>query len=1253
MHHSHQKSSSVMSAHGSSSIENSPHPKYSGSSPEGGAPYLTPSSVASEGPVSQLASEQRGLDETPTVLDIVTETDESISDEGSDFEETLSKRPRRASPGETVAAKRPRIAEETVCAKDLFEAIRMGRSAMHVLVDDWLDSYKQDREAALLELINFLMLACGCNGVVTLEMLENMQNSDIIRKMTMEFNEETPDYPLLLSTKPWKKFHANFGDFFKVLVNRCQYNIIYDELLMDALISLLTGLSDSQVRAFRHTSTFAAVKLMSGLVKVAWDVSHHLNTTKRQFVVEHAKSPETRSPERLEALLAKQRGLQGNLEEVVDMMNGIFKGVFVHRYCDTSADIRAICMEEIGVWMRTYSQSFLSDSCLKYVGWTLYDKQGAVRLQCIRTLHSLYSVPEMAPKLELFTSRFKNRMVFMVLDKEQQVAVEAIKLIGLISQNMEDMLSKKDCDTIYPFVFVSSRAVSSAAGAFLYQRVLAHTVAETSPKGRNRLGNVSFFRLLMSFFIKSKLPEHAAYLVDSLWECAGAPLQDWVCQTDLLLLEEEGLDDTDESALIEILVASMRQAVEGTSPVGRVPARRAFALKDRKAEDKSRLTRHMILALPPLLAKFSADSKKVRTLLKITSFMELEIYCTDRMEKFLDTLLAEVQEILEKHTEEDVLESCSRALYILCDRKQALYQRADIARSTLMDRLTGRFLQQVPEIMQETEPDEDAVYNIAATMKRISPLYSGHDLSHWELFGPCSQILLKGMDTGEVPEQIVMAALTCCHFSLLWELFHISNSKGPQNQISPLKQKLRQFCDICQGCLSDLNAAIRKQAFVLLSDLLVIFGSPIAQEQRFYLQPLAYRPSLSLQAELAGFLLDNVFTDPEEENEARRTETLHERRNLLAGYCKLILYSSLQLHSASDIFRHYVKFNASYGDLIKETLHKCRSISREETTKTVLLSLTQAFTELCQEGDSPPQRSSRPFLEIRGLARRLALLYGPDQRRYRQDIVLLHKEGIKYCLRENKTSDWSPQNLLFLDVLSEFSHKTIKEDKKALLRYLEETTERCLPSQPVKDNEIWAPFLAYRKSLCADEESPPSTESDVSPRRVGTKRSTPRPEVPPQSKRRRGSIGTLDISSLMIEEGKPRLPLMTSTQLKEQKTRTLQEEERSETDYEPSQLSFPRIQRTPSSRPCPQARTPATVISRLSLMEEEEEDEYVIQEDESSEGSAEYKPDLFDSALYEEVRKVYIYIIYSYIAHIFSSVCIHVIVTFICTVLSI
>ena len=64
-------------------------------------------------------------------------------------------------------------------------------------------------------------------------------------------------------------------------------------------------------------------------------------------------------------------------------------------------------MIELGEWMKKYPSHFLDDSYLKYLGWTLYDKIGEVRLTCLRSLQPLYAAEDLSQRLELFTNRFK------------------------------------------------------------------------------------------------------------------------------------------------------------------------------------------------------------------------------------------------------------------------------------------------------------------------------------------------------------------------------------------------------------------------------------------------------------------------------------------------------------------------------------------------------------------------------------------------------------------------------------------------------------------------------------------------------------------------------------------------------------------------------------------------------------------------------------------------------------------------------
>uniref|UniRef100_A0A8C1RPJ3 Cohesin subunit SA n=1 Tax=Cyprinus carpio TaxID=7962 RepID=A0A8C1RPJ3_CYPCA len=935
----------------------------------------------------------------------------------------------------------------------LFEVVKQGKSAMQSVVDDWIESYRQDRDLALLDLINFFIQCSGCKGTVRIEMFRNMQNAEIIRKMTEEFDEDSGDYPLTISGPLWKKFRYNFCEFICVLIRQCQYSIIYDEYMMDTVISLLTGLSDSQVRAFRHTSTLAAMKLMTALVNVALNLSINQDNTQRQYEAERNKMAGKRANEKLELLLQRRKELQENQDEIENMMNSIFKGIFVHRYRDAIAEIRAICIEEIGVWMKMYSDAFLNDSYLKYVGWTLHDRQGEVRLKCLKALQNLYTNRELFPKLELFTNRFKDRIVSMTLDKEYDVAVEAIRLVTLILQGSEDALSNEDCENVYHLVYSAHRPVAVAAGEFLHRKLFSRhdpQAEEALAKRRGRSSpNGNLIRMLVLFFLESELHEHAAYLVDSLWESSQELLKDWECMTELLLEEpvqgEEVLLDRQESALIELTVCTIRQAAEAHPPVGRGTGKRVLTAKERKMQidDKNKLTEHFIMALPMLLSKYQTDAEKVANLLQIPQYFDLDVYSAGRMEKHLEALLKQIKFVVEKHTDTEVLEACSKTYCILCSEEYTIMNRVDIAHSQLIDELADRFSHSVEELLQAgEEADDDDIYNVLSTLKRLTAFHNAHDLTRWDLFGNCYRLLRTGIEQGSMPEQIAVQALQCSHYSILWQLVKITEG-------APSK------------------------AFMLLCDLLMIFSHQLTTGSREGLQPLVFNPDSTLQNELLNFILDHVFIDQDDENqsmegdeedEANKIEALHKRRNLLAAFSKLIIYDIVDMPAAADIFKHYMKYYNDYGDIIKETLSKTRQTDKILCAKTLILSLQQLFNELIQDQGPNLDRTSSHVSGIKELARRFALTFGLDQIKTREAVATLHKDGIEFAFKYQnpKGPEYPPPNLAFLEVLCEFSSKLLRQDKKTVHSYLENfMTEQMMERR----EDIWLPLISYRNSL--------------------------------------------------------------------------------------------------------------------------------------------------------------------------------------------
>jgi len=67
--------------------------------------------------------------------------------------------------------------------------------------------------------------------------------------------QESANYPLSSPGPQGKRFRMGLFELVRVLVSSCQNSLLYDDYLFSSLLDLLIGLSDSQVRAFRHTST--------------------------------------------------------------------------------------------------------------------------------------------------------------------------------------------------------------------------------------------------------------------------------------------------------------------------------------------------------------------------------------------------------------------------------------------------------------------------------------------------------------------------------------------------------------------------------------------------------------------------------------------------------------------------------------------------------------------------------------------------------------------------------------------------------------------------------------------------------------------------------------------------------------------------------------------------------------------------------------------------------------------------------------
>ncbi|MEE6470548.1 hypothetical protein FKM82_009001 [Ascaphus truei] len=825
-----------------------------------------------------------------------------------------------------------------------------------------------------------------------------------ILTITWPISTDDEDYPLIKPGPYWKKFRANFCEFTAVLVQQCQYSVIYDGYLLDTIISLLLGLADSCVRAFRHTSTLSAMKLLTALVRVILNLDISIDNSQRLYQVEKTRPAAKRTTYRLEQLEQKRKELQQKHHEIEDMMNALFKGTFVQRYRDVVSEIRALCIEEIGTWMKMYPQTYLNDSCLKYIGWMLYDKIPEVRLKSLMALHGLYDKKDLVSKMDLFTCRFKDRIVSMTLDRDHDVTVQAMRLLVNMSQHCEDVFTTEDCDILYQFVYATHRPLAAAAGEFLYKRLLNPQVAGAEINVQRTMGTElksSQLTTLLTFFCESELHDHLTYLVDSLWDCTPSFLKDWQCMSSTLLqdtTEEDGaLNATKECLLIELILASVRQAVEGHPPVARGTARKVLSAKEKKVqvEDCTRITEHFAGTLPVLLVKYSLDPVNVTNLLQIVQYFDMEVYAARCMDNHLDALLKQLRHIVVHHSDTEVLEACSKAYCSLGKEELASHLWVSLSKRQLIDQLVDTFNQMLDDILQEGEElwTAEDVHPMSCTLRRLAAFHNAHNLSPWNLLQRTSQLLLFDMERRSLPVQVVLPAFQCMYYALLWQLVPVIEETHSKGELVSSRTQVTRFWQMCRHYLNHEDKSVREQLF---------------QKQR-EVHGTAIQPSSS-------------------------------------------------------------------------------------------------------------------FTNIKELARRFSLTFGMDNVKCRESVAMMHKRGIEFAFREVAVEDrLPPPNLAFLILISEFSSKLLKADKRLVYGYLQRFAgDRML----LYKGEEWHPLIVYSNSLLdhQDEESSitgsSSSKEHVSSSRAQHLKRKPSREYFPEIGLREQSRSEAQMTHCPVKNGK-------------------------------------------------------------------------------------------------------------------------------------
>lgn len=288
-----------------------------------------------------------------------------------------------------------------------------------------------------------------------------------------------------------------------------------------------------------------------------------------------------------------------------------------------------------------------------------------------------------------------------------------------------------------------------------------------------------------------------------------------------------------------------------------------------------------------------------------------------------------MSKLMERHSDRDVLETCSKTLETLCTEGTAIFTRCDVSRSNIIDTIVNRYKEDIDDwrnlIEGEETPNEDEIYNVIIILRKVSILFSCHNLNPCNLFeslykdiddclGGDGNIIID--DDKCLPNEAVVYCIESAFYSLSWGLYHLENNCDASSfdETSKILQtNLDRYMSACTKLVrSGKTIQIQEASYKSICDLLITFSSLLAIEN-VQLKELVYIASDELQQVLNEFVQKNVFSSQEEDgHDETKIEELHKKRNYLAAYCKLVVYNNIPVHAAADIFKHYLKVSFSY-----------------------------------------------------------------------------------------------------------------------------------------------------------------------------------------------------------------------------------------------------------------------------------------------------------------------------------------------------
>jgi cohesin complex subunit SA-1/2 len=210
------------------------------------------------------------------------------------------------------------------------------------------------------------------------------------------------------------------------------------EICSNPLCKWIFAMSTAPLREIRQSAVLAGLAVNVGLVSVGADIIQDMSNKHRMLTAAgSSKAGGAAQKEKLQRLQEEVRSLQETKVRLEEQMDTMVNAIFMHRHRDVVPSVRAACIAAMGDIITLCSSKFLNNGYLKYMGWALNDfgDQGGhvVRRAALDAIAQIYAM-DPGKELDLFSDRFKKRIVEMRLDRDQRVGFSITQILDFFQQ---------------------------------------------------------------------------------------------------------------------------------------------------------------------------------------------------------------------------------------------------------------------------------------------------------------------------------------------------------------------------------------------------------------------------------------------------------------------------------------------------------------------------------------------------------------------------------------------------------------------------------------------------------------------------------------------------------------------------------------------------------------------------------------------------------------------------------------------------